>query len=64
MKYVVYFVLFWLLVCVFAISLHFYTKLDTKGKCKTYFICYCENIGPGICDGIHDNFQLKTFDKK
>ena len=30
-----------------------YTLNQTQGKCEAMFTCVCQNIGNGICDGIH-----------
>lgn len=31
------------------------TLRATNGRCEAMFMCICNKIGTGICDGIHDH---------
>jgi hypothetical protein len=35
-----------------------YTLNQTHNRCEAMFTCVCQNIGNGICDGIHDHNGL------
>jgi len=51
-------ILFYIGVIVFGWALEKYTLYKTAGQCNFMFMCTCDDLGPGICDGAHEHIRI------